>query len=263
MTETTRLLVRVDDAGSSWASNLGCLRACTDGIARSVEVMMPGPWVPHAAQLFNAHPEIDIGIHLTLTSEWGAMKWRPLTQARSLTDAQGYFLPLVTARDDDIRPCLAEQNWSLDEVARELRAQVALGQQMFPGASHISTHMMRHFRDLDPCIGDVITEICNASGLSDDAFGNGLPRISGYPRFPREASARTTAFLKQISELAPGTHIFIDHPAVASPELEAIGHPGYEDVGADRLSCLATLTHPELRRSVDARGIELINYRDL
>lgn len=93
-----RLIVRVDDAGFSWAANIGCLRACTDGIARSVEVMMPCAWTAHAAQLFGAHPQIDIGIHLTLTSEWDAVKWRPLTQATSLTDAQGSFLPLLMAR---------------------------------------------------------------------------------------------------------------------------------------------------------------------
>lgn len=63
-----QLLVRADDAGSSWSSNVGCLRACTEGIARSVEVMMPGAWTSHAAEILNNHPEVDVGIHLTLTS---------------------------------------------------------------------------------------------------------------------------------------------------------------------------------------------------
>jgi len=102
-----RLLVRADDAGSSWSSNVGCLRACTEGIARSVEVMMPCAWTSHAAEILNNQPKIDVGIHLTLTSEWDAVKWRPLTQAKSLTDDLGNFLPLLTPRDGDRRPCLA------------------------------------------------------------------------------------------------------------------------------------------------------------
>ncbi|MFK7880669.1 ChbG/HpnK family deacetylase [Roseobacter sp.] len=149
MKSSTRLLIRADDAGSSWSSNIGCLQACTHGIARSVEVMMPCPWSTHAASLFNLHPEIDIGIHLTLTSEWDAVKWRPLTPAPSLTDEQGNFLPLVLPREGDIRLPLANTAWSIDEITNEFRAQISLGCAMFENASHVSTHMLRHFKDFD------------------------------------------------------------------------------------------------------------------
>ncbi|MEM9341716.1 MAG: ChbG/HpnK family deacetylase [Pseudomonadota bacterium] len=258
-----RLLVRADDAGSSWSSNMGCLRACTHGIARSVEVMVPCPWVAHAATILNAHPEIDVGIHLTLTSEWDAVKWRPLTAAPSLTDDAGNFLPLVMQRDGDPRRSLAEADWSIDEIAAELRAQIALGVRMFQGVSHISSHMVAHFKALDPRIGDVITELCAEFGLADDAFGHGLPRIEGYPKVPRDTAARTSAFIQQIADLPEGTHIFIDHPAVDSAELRATGHAGYEDVAADRVSCLETLTSPDLQRQIERLGIELISYKDL
>lgn len=112
-----RLLVRADDAGSNWSSNIGCLRACTEGIARSVEVMMPCSWISHAAKTLNGHPDIDIGVHLTLTSEWDDVKWRPLTQANSLTDETGNFLPLLLPREGDGRPSLSQADWSLDEIA--------------------------------------------------------------------------------------------------------------------------------------------------
>lgn len=263
MTEKTRLIIRVDDAGSSWSSNVGCYRACTQGIAQSVEVMMPGAWVTHAANLFNAHPDIDIGIHLTLTAEWDAVKWRPLTQAPSLTDKNGFFLPLLAPREGDGRPCLQEVDWSLDEVAIELRAQIELGIAMFPQASHVSCHMARHFRDVDPQLGDLIAELCAESGLADDAFGHGLPRIAGYPKYPTNGSDRTAAFAEEVGALPPGDYIFIDHPAEASPELIATGHRGYDDVAADRVGCLQALIDPTLRHRMDALGISLINYRSL
>ncbi|MEM8822008.1 MAG: ChbG/HpnK family deacetylase [Pseudomonadota bacterium] len=263
MTAETALLVRADDAGSSWAANIGCLRACTDGIARSVEVMMPGAWVPQAARLFGDRPEIDIGLHLTLTSEWDAVKWRPLTTAPSLVDADGYFLPLLTARPRAGRPSLAERDWSLDEIAQELRAQVTLGKRLFPQASHVSTHMARHLGQIDPRLGDLVSELCDEFGLMDDPFGHGLRRFQGYPPHPRDTTRRVSAFRDGLAALPPGLHIFIDHPALASDELAALGHAGYEDVAQDRVSCLETLTNPTVSQTIRDLGIELVSYRDL
>lgn len=258
-----RILVRADDAGSSWSSNIGCLRACTEGIAQSVEVMMPCAWTLHAAEILNKQPDVDIGIHLTLTSEWDAMKWRPLTQAKSLTDDLGNFLPLLTQRDGDKRSCLANADWSLDEIANEFRAQVSLGVSMFQNASHVSSHMVKHFKDFDARLGDVISELCREFGLKDDPFGHSLPRIEGYPKFPRDTKKRIEAFAEQLNELEAGTYIFIDHPSVASQELSAIGHDGYEDVAQDRVTCLETLTSPALRKRIEQLGIALISYRDV
>lgn len=263
MDETIKLLVRVDDAGSSWSSNIGCLEACRDGIATSIEVMMPGAWVHHAAGLYNAHPSIDVGVHLTLTSEWDAVKWRPLTAAKSLVDGDGFFFPLITPREDDDRVSLADASWSLDDVADEFRAQIALGISMFDQVSHVSSHMIRHFRELDPRMGEVIAELCESFGLQDDAFGHGLSRMDGYPKYPRDSQLRISSFLDELSALSTGTHIFIDHPAVPSDALGAMGHTGYEDVMLDRMTCLDVLLEPEIKSHINHLGIELISYRDL
>nr|WP_319384629.1 ChbG/HpnK family deacetylase [uncultured Roseibium sp.] len=263
MAEKVRLLVRADDAGSCWASNQGCLNACTDGIAGSVEVMMPCAWVADAARLFKDCSDIDIGIHLTLTSEWDAVKWRPMTHAPSLVDRHGNFLPLLQERPGEDRPSLSGRQWSIEEVAAEFRAQIELGLDLFPAASHISCHMTRHFADFDPRLGDVVSGLCAEFGLLDDPFKDELPRFVPYPAHPRDSQARISSFVEALGGLAPGTHIFIDHPATNCGELAALGHPGYEDVRADRVTCLETLTNPAVRREIDHLGIELISYRDL
>lgn len=263
MNSTIRLLVRVDDAGSSWSSNIGCLRACTEGIARSIEVMMPCAWVAHAAAQFADLQKIDVGIHLTLSSEWEAVKWRPLTQAKSLTDASGNFLSLVMPREGSDRPNLAEANCPIDDIASEFKAQIGLGSLMFPNVSHVSSHMLQHFKDFDPKAGEIIADLCAEYGLMDDVLGYGVQPMKGYPKFPRDADSRTSSFIEQLSELSSGTYIFIDHPAEASPELNATGHIGYEDVMTDRLSCLATLTNNDVKQHIDNLGIELISYKEL
>ncbi len=106
-------------------------------------------------------------------------------------------------------------------------------------------------------------DLCREFGLKDDAFGHGLPRIEGYPKFPRDTDQRIEAFARQLDELEAGTYIFIDHPAVSSPELSATRHKGYEDVAEDRVTCLETLTSPMLRERIEQLGIALVSYREL
>ncbi|CTQ56348.1 hypothetical protein LP7551_04908 [Roseibium album] len=123
--------------------------------------------------------------------------------------------------------------------------------------------MLKPFKEFDPRVGERISELCDEFVLADDAFGHGLPRIAGYPKFPRDTRYRTSAFKEALSKLSEGTYIFIDHPAVGSEELEATSHEGYEDVAADRMTCFETLTSAVLKERIDQLGIELISYREL
>lgn len=258
-----RLLVRADDMGSSWAANEGCLRTCKEGIARSVEVMVPCGWVPDAAQKLAENPQIDVGIHLTVTSEWDASKWRPLTTAASLTDTDGYFLPLLTPRPDDTRPALAQRNWDFEEILAEFRAQIERGLRLFPQASHISAHMTKHFRDFDQRLDGAIEALCREYKIKNDPLGSTVPMLSAYSRQDRDPERRVEAFLKTLRALSPGTYMVVDHPTAVSQDETALGHNGYRDVAEDRRSCLSVFTSPELIRECDRLNIQLIDYKSL
>ena len=72
------VILHVDDAGMSHDSNLGAVKSIREGVASSVSVMMPCPWVPEMVDFIKMYPELDAGLHLTLTSEWDLYRWGPL-----------------------------------------------------------------------------------------------------------------------------------------------------------------------------------------
>ncbi len=140
--ESIRLIVRGDDIGSSHTANVACIRCCKEGIVTSLEVMVAAPWFNEATKMLNENPRIDVGVHLTLTSEWENIKWGPLTEAPSLVDQQGHFYPMTSQRDDfPPGTGFLQADPKLEEVERELRAQIELALKKLPNVTHLSCHM--------------------------------------------------------------------------------------------------------------------------
>lgn len=129
------LIMHIDDAGMSYDSNLGTKRALTEGVANSVSVMMPCPWVPHFVKWLKKNPEVDAGLHLTLTSEWDDYRWGPLAgkpAVPGLVDEYGCLwgnVPEVVA------------NASAEEVAMEIRAQIDRARVSGFEPTHLDSHM--------------------------------------------------------------------------------------------------------------------------
>ena len=56
--------------------------------------MVPCPWFREIANSAAGDPALDLGVHLTLTSEWPQYRWGPLSthsRASGLVDEHGYF----------------------------------------------------------------------------------------------------------------------------------------------------------------------------
>ena len=141
--ELIYLLVRADDIGCAQAANAACMDVFTKGIARSVEIMAPCAWFPEAAKLLQAHPTYDVGVHLTLTSEWENVKWRPLSNVSSIVDHNGYFCHTFWqgSRYPDLVP-FCDLPWTPADLESEVRAQIELVRKHIPWASHLTVHMM-------------------------------------------------------------------------------------------------------------------------
>src|SRR5919107_3609608 len=90
------LIVHGDDLGVAHSVNAATAKAFETGLVNSASVMVPCPWLPEIAAYARAHGDADLGLHLTLTSEWKTYRWGgvlPRDRAPTLYDAEGYLYP--------------------------------------------------------------------------------------------------------------------------------------------------------------------------
>ena len=137
------LIIHSDDVGMSHASNMGTIAALEFGLVTSVSVMMPCAWVGEFAAYIKQHPGIDMGLHLTLTSEWDDYRWGPVAGKSSvpgLADEQGCLwdnVPLVL------------EHATPEEIEREIRAQIDRAETMGLEITHLDSHMGTLFSSRD------------------------------------------------------------------------------------------------------------------
>ncbi|MBX5439314.1 MAG: ChbG/HpnK family deacetylase [Thermoflavifilum sp.] len=251
------LLVRGDDMGITHATNLACIEAFEKGWMKSVEVIVPAPWFPEAVHLLRAHPGLDAGVHLALTSEWDNVKWRPLTCAPSLTDSAGYFFPVIWPnRDYDSSRALLTHAWKLDEIARELDRQITVAQQAIPQLSHVSYHM--GCNDMNPAVQQIIDSLARLHGLYVDMSA---VQAVNYAGLHHTAAEKIQSFIRMIKQLKSGVYVFLDHPSLNDAEMRAVYMKGYEDVAQDRQGVTDLFTSQQVKDTMQQLGIQLISYK--
>jgi hypothetical protein len=129
---TRTLILHHDDLGASRSANRAFVELCDKGVVTSGSVMVPCPWFADLAQIARDRPDLDIGVHLTLTSEFPRCRWRPMTGAKGLMDASGHF-PATAAEAANRDPAL---------VRAELLAQIDAALDAGIDVTHLDTHML-------------------------------------------------------------------------------------------------------------------------
>ncbi len=128
------VVVHEDDVGMTHGANTAFVELSEFGACSSGSVMPPCPWFPEAVELAKRNDKLDLGVHLTLTSEKKPYRWRPLTTppaSSGLTDPMGYFWPDVpNARKADPKA-----------VETELRAQIDVTLASGIDVTHLDAHM--------------------------------------------------------------------------------------------------------------------------
>lgn len=133
--ETKLLIIHADDIGVSHSENSASIYTMEKGVVNSGSIMVPCPWFPEISDYAKSHPNADIGLHLTLTSEWRNYKWGPVTskdKVPSLLDEQGYFNSGTLALMKNGKP---------EEVEMELRAQIERAKKFGIDPTHFEAHM--------------------------------------------------------------------------------------------------------------------------
>jgi chitin disaccharide deacetylase len=133
---TKLLIVHADDLGFSHSVDAAAIKALESGSVTSASLMVPCPWFPEMVDYAKAHPEVDFGLHLTLTSERTFYRWGPVAsrdQVATLLDATGYF------RRDWTESTIIDPA----QVEIELRAQIDRAHAMGLKPTHLDSHQFR------------------------------------------------------------------------------------------------------------------------
>lgn len=193
---TRRVVVHVDDLGMTHGANAAFAELSALGTVTSGSVMVPCPWFPDLAAMAAAEATLDVGVHLTLTSEAAGYRWRPLTRpsaSAGLTDDLGFFhsdVPTVRARAHP------------DAAEAEMRAQIDMAKAAGIDVTHLDDHMgavlapefvgayVRVARDygLPLLMCPTLSTYGgphNMTGISEDAFNHGvqMARDAGFAIF--------------------------------------------------------------------------------
>ncbi len=275
--KTDRLVViHADDIGMC-QSTLPAIEALFEfGLVSSAAVMVPCPWFPGAAKLARQNPAWDLGVHLTLNSEWEVYRWAPLsTVARDsgLVDAEGYF-----HRDPEATQSHAEQ----PAVLQELQVQIQRARAGGLNPTHVDTHMfcLGHPKFFDGYLragldAQILPIVCRPNTPAWYAFDlpregpmvdaalalvdRGLPMIDDIYMMNLDTPLDRLEEAKQaFGALKPGITHFILHPATESPELRAMA-PDWQC----RVGDYETFMREELKNFLGDIGVQIIGYREL
>jgi chitin disaccharide deacetylase len=266
------VVIHADDLGMCQATLPAFAELLASGLVSSGSVMVPCPWFPQATALLRAYPTADVGLHLTLTSEWVAYRWGPLTTrdpATGLVDQDGYF------------PGDTETLWRDVDVAaacKEMQAQVARAKQVGLEFTHLDSHMFAHFepRLLPPYVALAFAEAVPALLPRHWPYpGQCAAQIArwirewedqGMPIFDHVTGAppatwqedRVPQAKRLFDAVSPGLTCFLVHAACDTPELRAMA-PDWPFRVADH----AAFQSAELSRHIRQTGIQVIGYRVL
>ncbi|HJQ34742.1 MAG TPA: polysaccharide deacetylase family protein [Pyrinomonadaceae bacterium] len=265
------LIVHADDVGAAHSVNAATVKAFETGLVNSGSVMVPCPWLPEAAAYARAHPEADLGLHLTLTSEWKTYRWRgvvPADRTPTLYDAEGYLYPTESE---------AAAHISVSEAEAEVRAQIERARAFGIRPTHLDAHM-RTLYTTRPLF-EMLLRVARENGLpvmvsrewfADMPFlpqalgpdGIVVERVLGAD--PSVAPARWPEFYADlIKNLRPGVSELIVHLGYDDEELRAVtqDHPNWG--AAWRQRDFDFVTSPAFRRLLKENNVTLVTWREI
>lgn len=257
------IIFNADDFGLSRKLNAGIIQAHRYGVVRSASLMSAAPAFADAVDLAREHTELDLGIHLALTTVRPVL---PAGEVDSLVDRDGRFprlgrwlvrLVFGALESGDIR----------EELAAQVERALATGLYF----THLDSH---HHVHLFPPVNSVVAELARSYGIP---FVRRIAR-----RHPRSGIGPVTALkrglLRRADTRAESVYAGLERvnsvrvPPPHSPAcwhrflcslpggvIEAICHPGLCDPGLAELDPLVEGREAELRWLMSPRLVRLLD----
>ena len=266
------LIVHADDIGLAQSVNAASNNAFASGGITSGSIMVPCPWFIDFAEHYKSHPDLDVGIHITLTSEWDYYKFGgvlPSTEIPSLLDENGYFYPTTEEVGQYANPVEAE---------KEIRAQIdrAIAYGIKP--THLDTHMGSVLAK--PELLEIYMKLGKEYGLPVFA-----PRMMLFA-MPEEIrtlvkeeyvlvdnmfmlnvdspdASWEEEYGKMIEKAVPGLNVMIVHLAYDNAEMQAvaINHPAFGATWREKdLNYVQSQTFRDLLKE---KEIQLVTWKEI
>jgi predicted glycoside hydrolase/deacetylase ChbG (UPF0249 family) len=265
------LIVHADDVGVTHSVNAATIKALDTGLVNSASIMVPCPWFPEIADYAKSHPNLDFGIHLTLTSERVYYRWGPVApkdKVPSLLDLNGYF----------------HHDWSTTtkispkEVELELRAQIDRAYAMGILPTHLDSHQYRLYEN-GKDLFEVVLRLAHdyklpvfvvrewfadrpyleSSLTASDIVLDHTVTIS--PDVPPEKWA--DFYATALKNLQPGVTEFVIHLAFDDDEMKAATRERDTWGAAWRQRDFDFFTSTAFRQLLQDQNIKLVTWREL
>jgi len=256
-TEKVYLVIRTDDAGMSHSVNMALEKLIESGLPVSVSVMFPTPWYQETVEILKRHPDVAVGIHLTLNSEWKNYRWGPVlgrTAVPSLVDADGYFFATSEA--------LHQNHPDLKQLESELRAQIERARRSGLKIDYVDYHMGTVVKY--PEFREIAERLANEYGLGMSQYFGDVRHDPQYSAAPRD---KTDSLVAMVDRLQPPFNLVVTHVGIDNAELGALLDMNTDgalpDMSKNRQGELDALTSQRFRDALKARNVQLLTYRQL
>jgi predicted glycoside hydrolase/deacetylase ChbG (UPF0249 family) len=271
------LIVNADDVGLHADVTDATIQAMRQGSVTSGSIMVPCPDFGRTVSIWKEHPDLDFGIHLTLTCEWGHLyPWAPILPkdvVPSLFTEDGLMWPDVES--------LVHQS-KISEVLMEAEAQIRSVLSFGVQPTHLDAHMSWYMATTEYYEG--VMQLAQKYHLPMRIWQRIRTRLPWWPNNPAEMrrkgfvfpdsqasyyhiegedarnGLRQEKYSKFLGSLHHGVHEIAVHLAIQAAELEMFMGP--KDA-ALRKRDYDIWTGPATRGIIQNRKIVLIGFREL
>ncbi|MFO8029783.1 MAG: ChbG/HpnK family deacetylase [Cyclonatronaceae bacterium] len=251
------MLIRADDMGMSHGQNQAFQTLIESGMPVSVSVMFACPWWKQAVVILEEHPEVSVGVHLTLNAEWKHYRWGPVlgrSAVPSLVDDEGYFFPS--------RALLYGNDPKLDEIEAELRAQVQRAVDSGLQIDYLDYHMGAAVQT--PETRAIVEGIAADYGLAISRwYGENYSNVT----YSAAIGVKTDSLVSRVNRLDPdAVNLQVFHIAPEQSDMNDLidlNEFGLPNMAEHRFHELQALLSPEFREALEQNRVRLVTYRDL